>query len=262
MRKKIMLNFATAMEKEEIARTLRQLAEKYETADFINGDPSWFMHQVTGRENQETIAFLASVLSYGRRDLFLPKIQFMLDRSNGNPWEWVRGGGYAGDIPDDSKSYYRLYNNHSMRRLLDALREMLSAYGSIGGFAKAQSKNRHAIEALNALGGWFRERGIKGMVPLPETSVAKRPCMFLRWMARDCSPVDLGLWTDFIDKRTLYIPMDTHVLQEAQKLGLVRSKSASWHTVELLTDALREVFPDDPARGDFALFGYGVDQER
>ena len=53
---------------EEIKTLLCQLADRYETADFINGDPSWFMHQVQGREDQEPIGFLASVLSYGRRD--------------------------------------------------------------------------------------------------------------------------------------------------------------------------------------------------
>ena len=25
-----------------------------------------------------------------------------------------------------------------------------------------------------------------------------------------------------------------------------------------ITDAFREIFPDDPCKGDFALFGYGV----
>lgn len=75
---------------------------------------------------------------------------------------------------------------------------------------------------------------------------------------RDGSPVDLGLWSDFIDKRSLFIPMDTHVMQEARKLGLITGKTASWNTVVRLTEALREVFPDDPVRGDFALFGVGV----
>lgn len=44
----------------DTANLLRELAERYETSDFINGDPSWFMHQVEGRENQEATAFVAS----------------------------------------------------------------------------------------------------------------------------------------------------------------------------------------------------------
>lgn len=237
---------------------LRTLADRYETPEFLNGDPSWFMHQVEGSENRETTAFLASVLSYGRRELFFPKIQFMLDRSHGDVFQWVRNGRYEDDIPDDAGCYYRLYNNHMMRCLLDALRELIAGYGSLGAFVRRNVKDKTALSALSALSSFFQERGIKGMVPSPVTSVAKRPCMFLRWMVRDSSPVDIGLWSSFIDKRTLFIPMDTHVVQEAQRLGLISGKSVSWHTVERLTEALRDIFPDDPARGDYALFGYGI----
>ena len=63
---------------------LKELAEKYETKDFLNGDPSWFMHQVEGKLNQETFAFIASCLSYGSRKQFFPKIQYILDCSEGN----------------------------------------------------------------------------------------------------------------------------------------------------------------------------------
>ena len=83
--------------------------------------------------------------------------------------------------------------------------------------------------------------------------------MFLRWMVRDDSPVDLGLWKDIIDKRTLIIPMDTHVMQEANRLGLISCKTASMSSAIKLTNKLREIFPDDPLKGDFALFGVGVD---
>ena len=86
--------------------------------------------------------------------------------------------------------------------------------------------------------------------------------MFLRWMVRSDSPVDLGLWSDFIDRRTLVVPLDTHVLQEAKKLGLLKSTSASMSAARRLTASLAEAFPEDPSRGDFALFGYGVSGEQ
>ena len=31
---------------EDLKTLLRQYADRYETAGFISGDPSWFMHQV------------------------------------------------------------------------------------------------------------------------------------------------------------------------------------------------------------------------
>lgn len=146
---------------------LREMAERYETADFINGDPSWFMHQVTGNGNQETIAFLASVLSYGRRDIFLPKIQQFLDWSGNEPLRWVLDGAYRDNVPDDTRSFYRLYNNHMMRALLDALHDILSDNGSIGGFIRQRTPEHRAVEALEVLSQFFYSRGIKGMVPSP-----------------------------------------------------------------------------------------------
>jgi uncharacterized protein (TIGR02757 family) len=77
-------------------------------------------------------------------------------------------------------------------------------------------------------------------------------------MVRDNSPVDIGLWSRFIDKKTLVIPLDTHVLRQAGKLGLMKSSASSMAAAKLLTAKLSEVFPDDPVRGDFALFGLGV----
>ena len=106
---------------------------------------------------------------------------------------------------------------------------------------------------------WFAEHGSVGVIPKNTASSCKRVCMFLRWMVRTDSPVDLGLWAEFIDRTTLIVPMDTHVVQEANRLGLISSRSTSMSAALKLTAKLREIFPDDPLKGDFALFGVGVD---
>lgn len=244
-----------------LTSSLRHLAAKYETSAFLQNDPSWFMHQVEERENQEIMAFIASVLSYGKRELFFPKLHFVLNASRSQPYRWVKDALFRRDISDDRHCFYRLYNNHMMLRFLETLKTIVDDYGSLGAFAQSLAVNHTALEVLNGLSDYFLAQGIKGMVPSPRTSVAKRPCMFLRWMVRDNSPVDLGLWADFIDKRSLFIPLDTHVMQEATRLGLIKNKSASWHTVVQLTDSLKNIFPDDPAKGDFALFGVGVNRD-
>ena len=51
-------------ETKRLSRVLRSYAEKYETASFIEGDPSWFIHQVSGKANQEVTAFIAACLGY------------------------------------------------------------------------------------------------------------------------------------------------------------------------------------------------------
>ena len=74
---------------------LKQYAEQYETAEFLNGDPSWFMHQVSGDENQEAMAFIAASLSFGSRLQFMKKIQVILLWTRGDVDAWVRTGRYA-----------------------------------------------------------------------------------------------------------------------------------------------------------------------
>lgn len=239
------------------AQLLREYADRYETADFIVGDPSWFMHQVSGRRNQEIMAFMAAALSYGARSQFLPKIQWLLDSAEGEPDTWVREGEYRRVLEEDDRScFYRLYSKGLMVRFLTACRQLLNEYGSLGDFVP-EGETIHALEAFCR---WFSERGLSVIVPKDTTSSCKRLCMFMRWMVRDNSPVDLGLWADKIDRKSLIIPMDTHVLTEAGKLGLVNSRTASMSAARRLTAALAQVFPDDPLKGDFALFGYGVNQ--
>ena len=241
---------------------LRRYADKYETPSFIEGDPSWFMHQVNGAENQEATAFVASALSFGSRAQFLPKIQWLLDRAGGDMDRWIRTGAFGKDIkPNDSRCFYRFFTYATMNAFLKAYKGIMDDCGSLGGFVREHCEG-DAVKAVSAICSRFCEGGSCGVIPQDSHSACKRVCMFLRWMVRKDSPVDLGLWTDFIDRKTLVIPLDTHVLQEAKKLGLIKGTSASMSAARKLTDALAEVFPDDPARGDFALFGYGVDTER
>ena len=241
------------------------MACKYEKKEFLDGDPSWFMHQVEGDANKELLAFVASALSYGSRAQFLPKIRYVLECSGEDIAGWLLRGDYQRAFPDDDSCYYRLYSNRMMRAFLDALALMVRQYGSMKAFVMSLDEGgemRESITCLDAivsLTSWFAAHGSSGVVPKNAQSSCKRLCMFLRWMVRDGSPVDLGLWSDIIDRRTLIMPMDTHVVQEANRLGLIHSKSTTMAAAIKLTDRLREVFPDDPLKGDFALFGYGVD---
>ncbi|WP_233582312.1 TIGR02757 family protein [Prevotella sp. OH937_COT-195] len=237
---------------------MEKLARRYETADFLDGDPSWFMHQVDGDNNKETLAFIASCLSYGSRKQFFPKIQYILDRSKGNVYDWVLRGYFEHDIPDTKECYYRLYTFSLMNRFLKAYQKLMIKYGSLGNYLQINNIT-DALSAVRFITSYFASNNIEVIVPKDTKSSCKRVCMFLRWMVRDGSPVDLGLWT-FIDKRTLIIPMDTHVVQEAFAMGLLTSKSTSMTSARKLTAKLTEIFPEDPLKGDFALFGYGINK--
>lgn len=248
------------MEK-EISDLLIKYAKQFETRDFINGDPSWFMHQVSGRENQETMAFIASCLSYGSRKQFMPKIQYILDLSKGDVYKWVRDGLFLQHVQsNDRRCFYRLYTYSTMHHFLCTYQQLLQEHETLGKYVK--SKANDGYSAVSAICSYFGQYGISVVVPKDARSACKRVCMFLRWMVRDESPVDLGLWSDFIDKKTLIMPLDTHVVNQSIKLGLLKSKNASMSAALQLTKNLTEVFPEDPLKGDFALFGVGVNEDK
>lgn len=238
------------------------LSARYETKEFLVGDPSWFMHQVEGESNKELLAFIAASLSYGSRKQFLPKIQRIMDLAAARGEtiaEWIASGDFTHDIPRNNDCFYRLQTNAVMHDFLHALHTMVGEYGTMKDYvAQGLTDKLTCLEVFGMLTRWFAEHGSTGVVPKNTQSSCKRLCMFLRWMVRDGSPVDLGLWSDIIDKRTLIIPMDTHVVQEANKFGLLTTRSASMSTALKLTEKLKDVFPDDPLKGDFALFGLGV----
>lgn len=247
--------------------SLKALAEKYETKEFLVGDPSWFMHQIEGDTNKELLAFIASSLSYGSRKQFLPKIQILLDHihssAHGNVSEWLCSRKYEEIVPPHSTaSFYRLYSNSTFSRFLYALSLMVSKYGSIKAYLQKRMQTNDCLEAINMITEWFASNNSTGVIPKDTTSSCKRVCMFLRWMVRSDSPVDLGIWSDIIDHKTLIIPMDTHVVQESIRLGLLTSKSTSMSNALRLSKKLSEIFPDDPIKGDFALFGIGIDNSK
>lgn len=241
-------------------RLLRKLASRYETASFMEGDPSKFMHLPSGKEDKEAAAFIASALSFGSRAQFLPKIEYIMNLARNRPDRWVRSGEFKKTFKaDDEKCFYRFFTYGDMNAFFSTYRSIMKDHGTLGSFVKSLCSG-DALEAVGAICSKFSHERPSHVIPAKRSSACKRICMFLRWMTRTSSPVDIGLWSDFIDKKSLIVPLDTHVLSEAEKLGLVRGKTSSMSTALKLTAALAEAFPDDPVRGDFALFGSGIDR--
>ena len=238
---------------------LRELAAKYECPSFTEDDPTQFLHAATGSDaNRETTAFVAACLSYGSRRQFIPKIEGVVAQAKGDVHDWVLSGKFHSYLcPTDDSCFYRLFSCARMHAFFSALHDLLVAHGSIGAYLRDAGATT-GLAAVQALCAAFGNGAVAPIVPKDATSACKRLCLFLRWMVRDNSPVDAGLWSGWFDKRTLIIPLDVHVLRQATKLGLIHTQSASMHTALTLTSRLAEAFPDDPLKGDFALYGLGI----
>lgn len=284
----------------ELVLRLKTLAQKYETPGFITGDPSQFMHRYSAAADREAAAFIAANLSFGKRELFISKLNLMfadIDSGGGEcpVSEWLLGGRYKKFFPKskNKEKFYRFFSYADLNALCGRLAEIIRLHGSLGEAVRLQ---KAALEIGNAVSGVSRAQSAARQVPpnilraernaasLSDAKprelllvralislfpgikcVSQNPAgackklhMFLRWMVRRNSPVDLGLWK-WASPKELLIPLDVHVMQESARLGLLpENANASAKTAVLLTRQAAQIWPDDPVRADFALFGLGV----
>ncbi len=247
------------------------LANKYENAEFLKKDPSQFMHRFSSPLEQETVAFIAANLSFGRRDQIINHVEMILtDCKNQNllPSEWILQEKYKNFFLPREKFFYRMYSNKSMILFFDGINFMLKKSGSIQNHIKPQLQKQNLILNKDIFASHVIAQNFCpecNLIPHTKGSACKKLNMFLRWMVRKNSPIDLGLWSSWFSAKNLLMPLDTHVMQQSVKLGLIplrsgtKFPSANLKTAIALTQKLKEVFPEDPVRSDFALFAYGVE---
>lgn len=248
---------------DELKERIRNLADKYETADFYNGDPSCVLKRYSNIEDIECAAFIAAVLAFGQRKVFLKKIDEILNNADnfGGPANWLKNGDYRHTfLPteiDCNCKFYRFYSYADFFDLFDVMHNILNESATLGDyFARIFTACDYKDNLSALICNTFK---ICKIVPHGKNSANKRINMFLRWMVRKNSPVDLGIW-DWYSPADLIIPLDVHVIQESIKLGLFPENSkGTLKTATELTNILKQIWPDDPCKGDYALFGLGVD---
>lgn len=227
------------MDEKETAELLRRYADKYNDRKYFTGDPIIFPQHFAGLleegkvtlQDVETAAAISAHLAWGRRDMIVRDCTRAMDEMGWQPYEYVKAGHYR----NDDASLHRTVKWSEFAAICGRIRDFYMKYDS--------------MEVLTP--GQMRVM-IYGQKDDP-SAANKKIHMMRRWMVRDDGKVDLGLWRN-TDKRELVIPLDVHVHRSAVSLGITSRKSTDIRTAEEITDFLRKVFPDDPAKGDFALF--------
>lgn len=239
---------------------LKRWAEQYETADFINADPVQIPHRYDSRVNIEISAFVTAWIAWGNRKQIIKKADF-IDRKifKGEPYHYIVGNTVErGNRPEweqykgSTDCLYRTFTFGDFHDLCARLYDVYTSAENMEAVIKKahETNGETALATLQSLFG-----SVNGIPDFETQSACKRLCLFLRWMCRKGSPVDFGLW-DVCDPRNLIIPLDTHVHKQALRLGLVKRWTLDLTTAIEITERFAEIFPDDPAKGDFALFGY------
>lgn len=246
---------------------LQTLANKYETPAFITEDPSQFLYKFQSQKDTEIISFIAAMLSFGKRDQFIKKINYILEKCESSPYEWIKTKKYKNNFistkENQDSTFYRFYKNKDLITLFEELNTLISNGKTLG--ENIKSKYEKSLKNLpkTYLDQIVSESFPKSkIVPKGLTSANKRIHMFLRWMVRNNSPIDKGYWT-WYPKSRLIIPLDTHVLQQSKNLGLLpKNATGTKKTAIKLTEILTQIFPEDPVKGDFALFGHGIEKSQ
>ncbi len=223
--------------------TLVEWAEKYNDPEYFQEDPiifpTHFARKFEAGEcslaDVEIAAALSAHLAWGRRAMIVRDCNRMFDHMEWRPYDYVM----AGDYRDDNTSMHRTVK--------------WSEFSAICGRLRGLYESMDSLERLTDSEFRCLVYGQKEDRKAPNKKIS----MMRRWLVRDDGKVDLGVWKHS-DKRDLLIPLDVHVYTQAASLGLTGRKPKDIVTAREITDAFREIFPDDPCLGDFALFGYGV----
>ena len=219
----------------------------YHRADFIQSDPVQFPHRYTLKQDIEVSGLLTAIMSFGNRKQILKKADELHGLMGDSPYQYVLSCQWEKDFPSGAtNSFYRMPSSAGI-------------YGYFRRLYIAYTQFESLEEALMLYPGIPMEK-LCAFLEVSAKSPQKKLNMFLRWMIRRDSEVDLGIWESF-DRRDLIVPLDTHVCRVAHYFKLTDTETFSLKNARQITTALAEVFPDDPCLGDFALFGLGVNGE-
>ena len=219
----------------------------YHRADFIQSDPVQFPHRYTLKQDIEVSGLLTAIMSFGNRKQILKKVDELHGLMGDSPYQYVRSRQWERDFPSGAtSSFYRMLSHADF-------------YGYFRRLYTAYTQFESLEEALMLYPGIPMEK-LCAFLEVSAKSPQKKLNMFLRWMIRRDSEVDLGIWESF-DRRDLIVPLDTHVCRVAHYFKLTDVETFSLKNARQITAALATVFPDDPCLGDFALFGLGVNGE-
>jgi uncharacterized protein (TIGR02757 family) len=225
--------------KQKTIDLLREWAEEYNDPKYFEEDPIAFPREFVRRgaslQDVEIAAIFAAHLAWGRRPMIIRDCQRLFDEMGWQPYDYVMSGSYR----DDETSLHRTVKWSETAAICGRLREWYSWHETL-----------ETLSAKEIRSIIFRR---KDDPKAPD----KKINLMRRWMVRNDGKVDLGLWKKTSPK-DLVVPLDVHVYGQATALGLTKRRQKDLRTAMEITDRFREIWPDDPVLGDFALFGYGV----
>ncbi|MDI7222507.1 TIGR02757 family protein [Leptospira santarosai] len=269
---------------QKIKQVLERIFLEYQTPEYLKSDPIEFPHSYSDAQDREISGFISALFSYGNVTSIKEHLKRLFALCGNSPYQfllkedlkYVRNKlkPYRFQKPADTYLFLRTIQN-KLRKTKDHTLESLFSIPQEGEF-KLSAKDQKSF----AEGGTLRRRilafqlrfleeskridekqtesyGYKFLIGQGiKTTSLKRYSMYLRWMVRKEYP-DFGIYAT-ISPSELQFPLDIHIQRIASVLRIGSRQTPDWKKAEEITDFFREIFPDDPVRGDFALSRLGI----
>jgi uncharacterized protein (TIGR02757 family) len=241
---------------------LEGLYASYNRRCYVHPDPLEFLYRFDDPRDREIVALIASCLAYGKVEQILKSVSAALGPMGASPRLYLSRSAFETVQADFAHFKHRFTPGADLSLLLWSATNMIRKHGSLHACFMAGYRNNDetVIPALSL----FVEKLHKnfrcswsGFLPSPARgSACKRLNLFLRWLVRE-DEVDPGGWGG-ISPSKLIVPLDTHMHRISLMLGLTKRKQADLRTAFEITEAFRELSPEDPVRYDFVLTRFGI----
>lgn len=234
---------------------------EYERVEFIELDPISIPHRFSKLQDIEISAFIAATLAWGNRNSIIKSANRYMALMDDAPHDFILNHTER-DLRNFDAFVHRTFNAQDAIFFVQQLQRIYQNHDSL----EATFFPESGMTVYEGLAHFYQlffydaapECRTRKHVSTPtKRSACKRLNMFLRWMVRQESQVDFGLWKR-IAASDLMIPLDVHCGTVARSYGLLQRKQNDWQAVEALTTVLKSWDPQDPVKYDYALFSLGV----
>jgi len=256
------------MERRAVRRFCERAYERFHRPEYIAPDPLEVVREFESEDDREVVALIASSFALGRVDGIVRIVRAVveaLSTAGRSPRAVIEGSEVVRLRELAAGLRYRFFDSGHIGGLLVGMRAVLRRHGSLEAcFATglAAGGDEPVLDGLSALVAGLlagAEGELDGSILLSRPdlgSASKRLHLFARWMVRN-DAIDPGGWT-VIGPERLLVPVDTHVLKVARRLGLTSRRQANLLVSREVTAAFRRFAPEDPVRYDFSLTRPGI----
>ncbi|MCS7204074.1 MAG: TIGR02757 family protein [Leptospiraceae bacterium] len=237
---------------------LRSIEIRYHDPKYIQTDPIKFVYRFQSPYEIELIAFLVSLFAYGNVVAMMNFLELFLQFLGSNPTERILSFKENTSFP----YHYRFQTRKDIKTTILFIKELLErkdkfAFVNLWKYSNVDENiydpiDRFRKEVLSLIPKKYITDGIRHLFCLSEhMTVAKRYCLFFRWMVRRDFP-DFGIY-DFIPPKKLIFPLDIHILNFSYQNRIIENPFVSRKNAIAITKFFEKFSPEDPVKYDFYI---------